>query len=48
MLNYGSWSRNNYVDADGWHYDSAANKELYVRVWHADTGTLDDFLIEVK
>lgn len=29
-------------------YDTAANKELYVRVWHADTGTLDDFLIEVK
>ena len=97
VLNYGTWTRNNNVGADGWHYDSqigslmgqlhlcdmvtasnagiffgtpaleknltdepqtcvvsfgvfavrasydsAKTKELYVRVWHADTGEMDN------
>ena len=96
-LKYGSWNRENNVDAAGWHYDShlgslmgqlhlcdmvapasagiffgtpqleanlteepqactvsfgafatgagytsTASKDLYIRVWHADTGLMDD------
>ena len=96
-LQYGSWTRDNYVDEDGWHYDgnlgslmgqlhlcdmafpsaagiffgtpalennlddeakvctvslgafatgasytATASKDLYIRVFHADTGEMDD------